>query len=173
MGFVMKDKVLAGAVALLLSAQPILSGPLTEVDLAPISHVEATLVVVGANGSERAYTPADLEALPTYSLTTSTPWRDEPAEFEGVLLADLLAVNGLNTVESIAVTAENDYKTVIERPLWETVDILVATRVDGRAHSRRARGPIQFVIDMSTFNASDLTSESNLVWMAARIEPNG
>ena len=51
-----------------------------------------------------------------------------------------------------------------------SVNILVATRVNGAAHTRRERGPIQFIIDMDEYNASELTSSSNLVWMAARIE---
>lgn len=168
----MHVNVLSAALFVLLSTQPLLSGALTEVELAPISHAEASLVIVGSDGDESTYTPADLESLTTYSLTTTTPWRDDPAVFEGILLTDLLAANGLTSEPSIVVIAENDYRTVIEREIWESVDILVATRVDGRPHSRRARGPIQFVIDDEAFNASDLTSESNLVWMAARIEPH-
>ncbi len=168
----MHSRFLAVA-AVALSALPAFAGPMTEVNLAPIQHAEATLVVVSGDGSEVEYSPAELEGMTTYSLTTMTPWRDEPAEFEGVLLADVLAANGLDMVDSIRVTAENDYATVIEREIWETVDIMVATRVDGRAHSRRVRGPIQFVIDMDAYTGSDLTSESNWVWMAARIEPSG
>ena len=163
-------RILAAAAALALSAQSALSGPLSKVELEPITHVDAALVVVGNDGTEHKYSPADLEEFTTYSLTTTTPWRDEPAEFQGVLLADVLAATGLDSASSIAVMAENDYRTVIPQAVWQEVDILVATRVNGRAHSRRARGPIQFVIDMETFNASELTSESNLVWMAARIE---
>lgn len=166
----MRFRILAAAVAVALSAQSAFSGPLAKVELEPVTHVDAALVVVGNDGTEHRYSPAELEQFTTYSLTTRTPWRDEPAEFQGVLLADVLAANGLDSVSSIAVLAENDYRTVIERAVWEEVDILVATRVDGRPHSRRARGPIQFVIDMDAFNASELTSESNLVWMAARIE---
>lgn len=163
---------LAAALSLTISTQALYSGALTEVELEPISHVDATLVVVGADGGETTYSPADLEALATYQMTTATPWRDDPARFEGIRLSDLLAANGLASADAIAVTAENDYRTVIEREIWETVEILVATRVDGRAHSRRARGPIQFVIDQEMFEESDLASESNMVWMAARIEPS-
>ena len=168
----MRYSVISAVAALALSAQPILSGPINQVQLAPIQHAEATLVVLDKAGVERPYSPSELEAFSTYSMTTVTPWRNEPAEFEGVLLTDILAANGLDTVDAISVTAENDYRTDIELYSWETVDILVTTRVVGRAHSRRTRGPIQFVIDMESFNASGLTSESNLVWMAARIEPN-
>ncbi len=167
----MHNRLLAAAAALAFSAAAAVAGPLVKAELAPVQHVEATLVVVGTDGSETVYAPADLETLPTYSMTTITPWRDEPAEFEGVLLNDILAANGLADIDAIMVTAENDYRTVIEREVWETVDILVATRVNGEPHNRRERGPIQFMIDWDAFNASSVTTESNLVWMAARIEP--
>lgn len=157
--------------ALILSVLPSLAVTPDPVELEPIQHANAFLVVVGADGLETKYTPAQLEEFTTYSLTTTTPWRKEPARFEGVLLSDILAAHGLDSVDAIRVTAENDYSTVMERELLETVQILVATRVDGRPHSRRARGPIQFVIGSEAFGSSGLTSESNFVWMAARIEP--
>ena len=164
---------LAAAMAFVFMTLPGMAGPLAKVDVPPIDHLDATLVVIGADGTDHVYTPADLEGFETYSLSTKTPWRDEPAEFVGVLLTDILAASGLASVDSIEVTAENDYRTIIDRQTWESVDILVATRVDGGTVSRRARGPIQFVIDMDAFNASEFTSQSNLVWMAARIEANG
>lgn len=138
--------------------------------LEPIKHANAVLTVVDANNNEISYTPAELEKFTTYSITTTTPWRDEPAEFEGVMLADILAAHGLDTLPSILVTAENDYSTTIDSDLLETVDILVVTRVDGQAHSRRNRGPIQFIIDADAYAKSQHASESDFVWMAARIE---
>ena len=156
--------------AILLWAQSLAAGQMTKVMLEPISHVDAALVVVGADGSETRYSPADLEKFTTYRMVTTTPWREEPAAFEGVLLSEILAANGLSDAVAIRVTAENDYSTSMSKELLESVEILVATRVDGRPHSRRARGPIQFVIDAQTYAASPLTQESNFVWMAARIE---
>lgn len=169
----MHFKHMVAAAALALTGAPLFAGPPVAVELAPMTHAEAALVVVGPDGSEMTYTPAMLEDFNTYSMTTATPWRDEPAQFEGVMLADILAANGLDSAGSILVTAENDYTTTLSRALLDSVDILVATRVDNRPHSRRARGPIQFVIDHDAFSASDLTSESNFVWMAARIEAGG
>ena len=101
---------------------------------------------------------------------TTTPWREQPADFAGVMLSDLLAAHGLDQAAEIRVTAENDYSTTMSRELLSSVPVLVATRVDGKAHSRRQRGPIQFIIDADDYSASPLTSESNFVWMAARIE---
>ena len=156
--------------AMTMSISSAMAGALTPVELEPMKHAEASLVIIGADGASTTYTPAELEQFTTYSLTTTTPWREEPAEFEGVLLSEVLTAHGLNNAASILVTAENDYSTTMARELLDSVQILVATRVDGRPHSRRARGPIQFVIDSDAFTSSDLTSESNFVWMAARIE---
>ncbi|WP_306115703.1 MULTISPECIES: molybdopterin-dependent oxidoreductase [unclassified Roseovarius] len=165
----MKIPVFSALSAVLLSTKILWADPITPVDLAPISHTDATLVVVGADGSETAYSPSQLEEFPTYSLTTATPWRDAPARFEGVLLADVLAAHGIREADAISVRAENDYSTVIPRVIWDSLDVLVATRVNGKPHTRRARGPIQFIIDMDAYTASGDTTESNLVWMAARI----
>lgn len=166
----MSLRIPAVLAAMTLSISSAMAGAPTPVTLEPLNHADASLVIVGADGKSASYTPAELEQFSTYSLITTTPWREEPAEFEGVLLSEILAAHGLDSAESILVTAENDYSTTLVRELLDSVDILIATRVDGRPHSRRARGPIQFVIDSETFNASELTAESNFVWMAARIE---
>ncbi|EBA11943.1 hypothetical protein [Roseobacter sp. CCS2] len=140
------------------------------VTLDPIEHTDAQLVIIAADGTAQTYTPATLEALPTYRVRTTTPWRDEPVDFDGVLLSDLLEANGLHLTDEINVIAENDFSTTIPRALWDTVPVLVATRVDGRAHTRRERGPIQFIIDKGSYTASPVVSERHLVWMAARIK---
>lgn len=141
------------------------------VELEDISFDEAHLVVVGRDGEVR-YSPAELEGLGTYRMVTTTPWRKEPAVFEGTLLTDLLAAQGLEDVAAIRVTAENDYAVVIPREVWTLRPVLIATRVDGQAHTRRARGPLQFVFPMNDEPALDDQSfEANWVWMASRIEP--
>ncbi|MBT8425579.1 MAG: hypothetical protein KJO67_11430 [Silicimonas sp.] len=104
-------------------------------------------------------------------MVTKTPWRPEEAVFEGTTLQVLLRAHGLDGSEAIRVTAENDFQSIVEREVWEDVPILLATRVDGRPHTRRARGPIQFVIPDADYSSSDVAKEGHLVWMAARIEP--
>ena len=152
-------------------AGPAIAGQPQPVNLGPINHAKAELVVVSPDGAQVSYSPSDIETFPTFRVETTTPWRNEPAQFDGVLLRDLLAANGMAEMPAIRVTAENDFAVTIEREVWEDVDILVATRVNNLPHSRRTRGPIQFVIDQQAFEASTLTAERHLVWMAARIEP--
>ncbi len=146
-----------------------IAGPVS-IDHQTIPLNRAELVVSGPRG-DKSYSPADLEAIAFKRLTTVTPWRDQPAAFDGVLLSDLLAANGLQDVPAINVIAENDYAVVIPAEVWKRWPVLIATRVNGKAHTRRQRGPIQFVLPMSDDAASGaLKYQQNWVWMAARIE---
>ncbi len=144
---------------------------LQSVTLAPVQHETAAIVVQSVDGSTVRYTPADLEAFPTYQLVTATPWRKDAAAFSGVLLSDILARHGLDSGVPIRVTAENEFTVIFDRAALAAAPVLVATRVNGHPHTRRDRGPIQFVIDFETYRASDALREAHFVWMAARIEP--
>lgn len=145
------------------------AGPV-DIELNPIKHNRAELVVVGTQGP-KSYDQDALENISPVRLTTVTPWREAPAAFDGVLLTDLLAENGLSDVSAINVVAENDYVVRIPSEVWKKWPIVVATRVNGRPHSRRARGPIQFVMPMSDDAAAgSMGNENYWVWMAARIE---
>lgn len=141
-------------------------------DLAPLDATNATLVVQSAPDIAGVSMDLDaIEALDTYQMTTTTPWRDGPAVFEGVLLRDLLGAHGIADAPMILVRAENDFQSRIPRAVWAETDIMVATRVNGGRISRRERGPILFVVDATTYASSDLLSENHLVWMASVIMP--
>lgn len=156
---------LAGAVTLARAEAP------QEAVLPPIEHGEATLALVRRDGGLLELTPAALEQLPTYRMVTTTPWRPAPAVFEGVLLADVLDIAGLGSVDSIVITAENDFQVEMPRAFWASYPILLATRVNGQPHTRRERGPIQFVMNDEDYGQLGKAYEKYLVWMAARIEP--
>ena len=158
------------ALTLGLLSTPALADMYEPVTLAPVTHSDGTLAVIDASGAEVRYTPADLEQLDTYRMRTRTPWRDVPTEFDGVLLSDLLARHGLIDQSQIQIIAENDFVSSMPKSLWESVNVLIATRADGRPLSRRERGPILFVIHEDEFAASPQATEAHLVWMAARIE---
>jgi len=164
--------VIQTAAALLLGMSlsgAAIAGPVG-IELEPIKHTQAQLVVMGPEGS-KTYDQSDLESISPVRMTTITPWRQTPAAFDGVLLTDLLDENGLSDVAAINVIAENDYVVRIPSGIWKKWPIVVATRVNGKTHSRRARGPIQFILPMS--DDAEIAVDSNQtywVWMAARIE---
>ena len=139
--------------------------------LGPIQHGDASLTVHGSEGAGVTYTVEELERFPTYRLTTVTPWRPEPATFEGVLLTDVLAASELRNVPAIRVIAENDFSSDIPKEVWDSVPVLIATRVNGAPISRRERGPILFVVEDAVYHEVAIVEERHLVWMAARIEP--
>ena len=169
----MRQLPLVFLAALALSTLDAAAGPApVPVTLEPIVHSDASLTILSPDGTETRLDVAAIEALPTYRVETTTPWRDVPAVFDGVMLADLLAAHGLDQAASLLVTAENDYTTVFEQAVWKTEPVLVATRVNGAPISRRERGPILFVLEAEAYATSKVADERHLVWMAARIEPS-
>ena len=155
-----------------LAVAPLVSAaePYAPVELENLRHDRASLSVVGPSG-EASYSPADLEAMGAVRMVTKTPWRPDEATFDGVLLSEILEAHGLLDADAIRVIAENDYAVTIPSEVWETWPIVVATRVNGQAHTRRERGPIQFVLPMSADAASGTGPAVHYwVWMAARIE---
>ena len=48
---------LAAAMAFVFMTLPGMAGPLVKVDVPPIDHLDATLVVIGADGTDHVYTP--------------------------------------------------------------------------------------------------------------------
>lgn len=159
------------AICALLLSTAVAQADMKRVTVEAIMHAQASLSV-SASAGPSVFTPSEIEAIGTYELVTVTPWREKPATFVGARLADILKANGLEDAKAVRVIAENDYAVVLDRSVWAEHDALVATRVDGRPHSRRARGPLQIVFDMSGNAAYGETAfEGNWVWMAARIEP--
>jgi len=139
------------------------------VTLAPVEHEAAEVVIETPDGDRTTYTPALLEGFPTYSLTTTTPWRSEPARFEGPLLIDILKAHGLDQLPAIMITAENDFMVEMGSEVWTAAPILVATRVNGKPLTRRERGPVLFVIDAADYEREPAIGERHLVWMVSRI----
>ena len=154
---------------LIIGGIPAVAEP-KRVVLPHVEHAVASLEVIGSDGQSTVYSPVQLEEFPTYEIETRTPWRDQPAVFSGVLLSDVLARHDLLSATMIVVTAENEFSATFDRRAMMAAPILIATRVDGAAHSRRARGPIQFVISEQDMKASGAFDESHLVWMVTRIE---
>ena len=99
---------------------------------------------------------------------------DSSAALIGKALALGIPVDRLHGLDAhfARIVAENDYAVIVPQEVWATHGALLATRVDGRPHSRRARGPLQIVFDMQARPDTGLASfEGNWVWMVAWIGP--
>lgn len=96
------------------------------------------------NGEAVDFTLAELEALGTSKITTTSPWEVEAVTFEGVPLAALLQAVGA-TGETAAIVALNKYRTVV--PVSDFVDygVILASRKNGEPMPISDKGPL-FVV---------------------------
>jgi hypothetical protein len=113
---------------------------------------------------------AMLEEIGTTKLKTSTAWTTGEAEFEGVLVRDLLDALGAEGTLVVA-TALNDY--VVSIPLRELYDypVLLALKMNGEYLELRDKGPIWIVYPRDQF--SELRNsmvDKKWVWQLSELE---
>jgi hypothetical protein len=111
-----------------------------------------------------------LEEIGTTKLKTSTAWTTGEAEFEGVLVRDLLDALGAEGTLVVA-TALNDY--VVSIPLRELYDypVLLALKMNGEYLELRDKGPIWIVYPRDQF--SELRNsmvDKKWVWQLSELE---
>lgn len=142
--------------------------------MSPIMAGEVILTISGitpSDGSqiEVSYDLAALQALPRTNFTTSTMWTEGPQMFDGVLLKDILDINGV-TSGTISATAINDY--AIEIPVSDAVvdGPIIAYALNGAPMSVRDKGPLWIVYPYD--QNADYQSEvvfSRSIWQLNRI----
>jgi hypothetical protein len=113
---------------------------------------------------------AMLEEIGTTKLKTSTAWTTGEAEFEGVLVRDLLDALGAEGTLVVA-TAVNDY--VVSIPLRELYDypVLLALKMNGEYLELKDKGPIWIVYPRDQF--SELRNsmvDKKWVWQLSELE---
>ena len=135
------------ATALAFAQAPATDGTSTGKDRNPSAAV--VLTVTGRITQHNApkqyqWSMAMLEALPQHNFSTMTPWAQQPLQFSGPLLRDVLLAVGAQGQRLVA-RALNDYSVQI--PVQDALshDMVVATRMNGQPMSVRQRGPL-FVV---------------------------
>lgn len=153
------QRILASLVVLTGLCMPALAA-----DAAKVLTVEGRV-----DGSSRSFSLAELEALGTQTLTTTTPWHDGKVTFEGVAFArlmDALKAKG----DTAEVTALNAYS--IDIPVEDLVrnKAILALKRDGQYMPVSDKGPVFIVYP---FDAdSSLRTEvhySRSVWQVRSI----
>jgi hypothetical protein len=106
----------------------------------PVLSVVAPQIAGGAVDFDMAA----LEAMPQSGFSTSTVWTDGTHEYSGIPLKALLARLGITSGE-IKATALNDYSVTIPIDSLEDDAPILAIHVDGKAFSRREKGPVWLI----------------------------
>lgn len=113
---------------------------------------------------------ARLEALPQKTFTTHTPWDDQPTQFSGPLLRDILATVQAHGTKIKAI-ALNDYKVTIPIADSQKYDMVLALRMNGELMPVRTKGPFFIVYPFdSAPELRNSTYYSRSIWQLKAIE---
>ncbi len=120
-------------------------------------------------GTAIGFTLADLEALGTATIRTSTPWHDGVQEFEGVPISRLMEKVGA-TGDLLYVEALNEYSSEVPVSDLEEYGVILAYKQNGKYMEVADKGPL-FIIYPFDEN-KEINSElyyTRSVWQVKKI----
>lgn len=128
-------------------------------------------LVVSSHSNSVRYSQADLLALDTTTLETTTPWTDGLQRFEGARLETVLD-NADVEAEHLLASALNGYSIVISVATAINEGAFIAVQVDGEPMRVRDKGPFWLVFPWAE-RPELLNREvrSWSVWQLQRLEP--
>ena len=136
----------------------------------PISNAE-TVLTVSYQGKSHAFSMADLQVMPSETVATETPWTDGMSSYRGVPLSHLLKAVQAKHVQSMKVTALNDYHAVVDYPAIQKYPVILAYEADGKAMRVRDKGPLWLLYPLSDYEALRVPKRhSEMVWQIKTIE---
>lgn len=141
----------------------------------PPASGPVVLTVTGAIGQTNAEGAAEfdlamLDGLAGRDTVTKTPWHEGAKRFSGPLLSAVLEAVGASG-STIRLTAINDYAVDMPVTDAETIPVILATRIDGKALSIRDKGPLFVIYPFD--ERPDLYNEmyfGRSVWQVTRLE---
>ena len=136
---------------------------------------ETILTVTGAVSEKNtpegaAFDREMLEKLPGREAAMTTPWIPGKPSFSGPLLREILKAAGAKG-KTLVVTALNDYSAEVPMEDAETLDTILAMKLDGKPMSVRDKGPLMLVYPFD--KDKDLYNETYFnrsVWQIKDIE---
>ena len=161
----LKHFLAALAIAALPASAMALDNPKADVVLAVQGEVSQV-----NTGSAATFDLDMLEGLEQRTIRTKTPWHEGEVEFSGPLLRSVLEAAGAAGA-TMKVTALNDYTADVPVEDAETLDVILATRMNGKRMSVRDKGPLFVIYPFDTH--PELYNEkyfSRSVWQIREIE---
>jgi len=128
------------------------------------------LEVSGQVEATRTFTLADLQALGTTRLVTSTAWTDGMPAFDGVLARRVIETLGPIRSQHVTALALNDYRTDIPISDFYDYDVIFAWSMDGQMLTRRDKGPLWIVYPRDAVpQLREERYENRWVWQLNRL----
>ncbi len=131
----------------------------------------ALTVSAQAGGVETTFTLAQLKALPQVDIITGNEFVDGQRDFRGPLVRQVLQLGGGGGAVEVRLTAANDYQVEFPAQELRKYDAILALSMDGKALSRRGKGPIWVIYPMSQHpELRDPVYNSRLIWQLVQME---
>jgi hypothetical protein len=128
-----------------------------------------TVRIDGMPGTTVTFDRAQLEALGTTIIRTTTAWTEGVTEFEGVLFRDVLTAAGVEGA-AIKVSALNDYSYTLPMTDVKAYPVILAFKMNGRYLTRRDKGPLWVIYPRDAYpelNTKEI--DHRMVWQVNQI----
>lgn len=124
-----------------------------------------------AEGQSSTVTVKQIEQAGLQEFTVFNPYEEREEDYTGVFISDLVEMFGAEGVQSVRLTALDDYVIDINQEEWSNLRIVLATRVDGAYFGFETKGPMRIVFP--DYDSDKLEHQELLpkwIWMITRIE---
>lgn len=113
----------------------------------------------------------DLQALPQHTLVTSNEFTDGAVTYTGPLARDVLELLALDSMETVRLTAANDYSIDVPTADFHRYEVILALEADGQRLSRRDKGPLWLMYPLSDHpELAGPLYNARLIWQVVRVE---
>lgn len=130
-----------------------------------------TVLTVSYQGKTHTFDMAALQAMPAETVVTETPWTEGLRSYRGVRLSHLLQTVQAKNVQSMKVTALNDYHAIIDYPAIKKYPVILAYEADGKVMRVRDKGPLWLLYPLSDYETLRVPKRhSEMVWQVRTIE---
>jgi len=116
-------------------------------------------------------TEDDLLAMEQFTVQTENEFVDGMAEFTGPLARDVIALLNATEIETLKLTAVNDY--AVDVPMSDILDydVIFAMSQNGTRFSIRDKGPIWVIYPMSdNVELRDRVYNDRLIWQLVKVD---
>ena len=116
-------------------------------------------------------TEDDLLAMEQFTVRTENEFVDGMAEFTGPLARDVIALLNATDIETLKLTAVNDY--AVDVPMSDILDydVIFAMTQNGTRFSIRDKGPVWVIYPMSdNVELKDRVYNDRLIWQLVKVD---
>jgi len=129
-----------------------------------------TILVTLSGEADRQVPVAEIEAAGLHQVEAFNPYEQRSETYEGVWMQDFVAAFGSAETTALTTRAIDDYEITFDREEWQSLRILIATRVNGEYIDFDQKGPMRIIFpDYDETHEDYQTNLPKWTWMITEI----